>query len=1276
MEIRAVFTEAGTFDAYGRTINLLDDDEPVPDQFSPDATLTRFTLAPAAFRDPKSALKRRTCNCFPTATFTSTARTTLRIQPVERAVAGTITAAGLFNAQANVNTGDLTAGTSIYVGGNLFGSNFTAGTTIFVGGSLSGFGTAMAGGDITANSTAIPTITSPNGVLRVGDGGIRPFVESFEDPHNPHDPPQDGANLQHTITVDSIISTGGIDFSGNQFGGTSGLSSGGLLTINARTLRFDSEDGIADVNFNGADANAFGAGNPAGGGDGGVFRATTTGNIYVGSFISATTGQNDLESDVSFSGKGGTVSLDASHGMVTVNSSILVSSNDHGDGPLSRSASGGNISIHSGLTNGTAISLGEESQLLSLLSWCAPGPGGAISVISEGGDIFADGEIIADRGTITISNHGSPGRPSPLGLPPAPLVSLGSNGFFSSEIFNVISKGDIQVGDDGSPTIDAVTISLSAQRNISGDEFSSIGNNDDETVFVRNSSGNVSLVAGGSISLSSIEVSRTNHGATDGLNLTVSAGLDLEVGQWLALETDASGLTSGGNILVNSGRNFDGGRVSASTYVGSDAGSGANITLTSGGWLNALEMDLRTRVDEDVSLQSGANITVDVVGNLNITGPDYNGFTATVDNQFGHITSGGNILVRSSNGSILGAPQYNFAIYNTAFDTIDNGGNITVNAFTDFKTAQDGFNGGMTFHIENENAEIGTGGNISVTVGGMLAAHDLYTRIDSRFGGSILNGGTINFQIGSLMQIQGSTSFVIARDPLQFRNVNGAATINLININADTILVLGDRFDAYVDDSGGSGLASGIFTANVSANSQINVEGVLNVLGTVHANGPIIASTLSSTNVSATGPGAYIRVGDGGIQPFMLPGGSRSDLPVVISSPAVSSNGGINLSGESSSGFNAAGGGGNLTLNVHAIAFGGGDTNRPVPNGPITLPNDLISGPVGLGGGAGGGYDQFENELGGGDGGVLTVNADSDIEVHNPIDVTTGLQPQNFAPSGNGGSVTLNSDGGTVTVDNRILVSSNDPAAAPTASPPPRRRSARGGNITLKSGKSGDAQNRAVAINVTSSAQLLSLLAAAPTPRPGGKVTILATGANSDVNISGAKIQADGGTIDIRHNGDGGNVNIAGTATLSADVIKAGAFGANGSLTIGNSTLNADTLIRLYAPSSNGQLIFVANTTLSGGSRIDLAANTITINPQVVVTISGNAGAANVYTNNPNYSGFGGNNPNNGTFSGNGAHNPQPLSNAPPFDSPPSRPTGIGATGTGIGATGSRGNGR
>ena len=145
---------------------------------------------------------------------------------------------------------------------------------------------------------------------------------------------------------------------------------------------------------------------------------------------------------------------------------------------------------------------------------------------------------------------------------------------------------------------------------------------------------------------------------------------------------------------------------------------------------------------------------------------------------------------------------------------------------------------------------------------------------------------------------------------------------------------------------------------------------------------------------------------------------------------------------------------------------------------------------------------------------------------------------------------------------------------------------------------------------------------------------------------------------------NGGNYNVGGTfltymdgngeitfnnASAHADILKAGVFGANGVLNIGGGALSADTTLKLYAPGSNGQLNFVSNVTLGGNAAKILAANSITIFDNVVVTIGGKA-PADVYTNNPNYTGFGGNGSTSGTFAGAGANRPLPLSNAPPFD--------------------------
>jgi hypothetical protein len=101
--------------------------------------------------------------------------------------------------------------------------------------------------------------------------------------------------------------------------------------------------------------------------------------------------------------------------------------------------------------------------------------------------------------------------------------------------------------------------------------------------------------------------------------------------------------------------------------------------------------------------------------------------------------------------------------------------------------------------------------------------------------------------------------------------------------------------------------------------------------------------------------------------------------------------------------------------------------------------------------------------------------------------------------------------------------------------------------------------------------------------------------------------------------------------------------------------LSADTTLKLYASGSNGVLNFVSNVTLGGNSLKILAANSVTIFNNIVVTIGG-PNAAEVYATNANYTGFGGNGTTTGTFAGAGANNPLPLNQAPPFGAPPPSP--------------------
>jgi FecR protein len=220
-------------------------------------------------------------------------------------------------------------------------------------------------------------------------------------------------------------------------------------------------------------------------------------------------------------------------------------------------------------------------------------------------------------------------------------------------------------------------------------------------------------------------------------------------------------------------------------------------------------------------------------------------------------------------------------------------------------------------------------------------------------------------------------------------------------------------------------------------------------------------------------------------------------------------------------------------------------------------------------------------------------------------------------------------------------------------------------------------QNTAVAI-AAGNLSANSLLAQIDN-REGGVITgagVIAMHVAGNANIANDATVAFYGSDEAADSAiliDGGNYNVGGTfltymdgngaitfnnASAHADILKAGVFGANGALNIGGGTISADMILKLYAPGSNGQLNFLSNVTLGGNSKKILAANSITIFDNVVVTIGGEL-AADVFTNNANYSEkWGGNGSTTGTFAGAGAKRPRPLSEAPPFGaSSPGNPT-------------------
>jgi len=928
----------------------------------------------------------------------------------------------------------------------------------------------------------------------------------------------------------------------------------GSLILNSLSLRLIAENNIqidaTEAVFNGQ--------------NGGTIRGTAGGSLAVNGSLFASTASIP-RSPLNFVGAGGTISLSALGGTLSVDSSIQVSSNDPTP-PLTisvrRSANGGQISLDSGLTAGTGITLTSNARLLSLLHPGAPGPGGSITLTTPGGDIISNGATIqADRGTITIQHS----APASVGTARITL----DGGTISSETLIASSRGDLTIGTLTPVNLFAVTLSLLASNNLTW-------NGGTLTATATNSSGTVTLQALNDLALtSSLVLQRSSGGITDGLNLSITAGRNLQTSGGLNLMTDGSGLTSGANIRLGSGATMNIGGI-ALLQTGPATGNqtaGSNITITAGGPI--------TVVDLFGTIGIGAARTLSNGGVISMTGTG--SYTAT-----------------------LGDGGLNLQVLNSSPGIIGTGGNISLTLDGSLTT---GNAGALNLVINNSNGgRIQTGGNITSTIGTGLTANSVNVLIDNRFKGFIGSGAGITFSAGGTFTTTGSANFEILNSQLGTTGgtIGSDAFIKVTLVTA----TIGNDLNAFVDNLDGAiGGVGGTVTLQV--NGKLSVTGRIDVFGALTTTGSITAGQLSATNVNAPG----IDVGAGGITRFTFPNELTVNSLHTITTNALTSTGGINFNGpnlDTPPGFGPFDGG-RLTISVPSLTFG-----------PSAADN--IQGPVTFNGG-----NSSTNPIPAGSGGTFTVNATGAITVGSPIQATTGLLPSASEPSGDGGTVNLNSTGGAITVNSPITVSSADPAGAP------RRRSRSGGNINLQSNAP-----TGVAINVSSTGQLLSLLDAAA-PGPGGKITILATGASSRIQITGDPgafkppadtIRADRGSVDIRHTGAAGSITMT-TPNISADIVKVGALGTNGTLTIGGGRINADTILKLYAVGSNGSVTFVSNVLLSGNSMKIIAGNSVTVNSNVIVAVGGGQ-PAEVYVLDPtkaNYSRFnGGNNSTNGVF--------------------------------------------
>ncbi len=703
------------------------------------------------------------------------------------------------------------------------------------------------------------------------------------------------------------------------------------------------------------------------------------------------------------------------------------------------------------------------------------------------------------------------------------------------------------------------------------------------------------------------ELSNTEGGSIGGnASVLVSATGDLSAGSFGTNAAFVPGYYN--QILSNTAFNGDpAGTINGNATVQLSA---QNVNVSS---------DLALLIENQAGgvIGGSANVTADVSGVLNVGGYA----TISIDND--QLSEGG--LVHNGRGGIDGSTITGGTINGNATIDVNAGGLYAMSLYS---------------QINNTSGLIGGSASILYSLGTLATQSDATFQIYQPLGNS---SGTITIDAGSI-------------------DVGGYLTVGVLSDYSRVILNQNVLVHSDGDINVGGDLS---VDGNVTAGGDITVGQTLSLPLTMTAGGSITGASIFGHELDAAGDITVRSLVEATPQVFvniLTAGGDINFMDVYdIQSDSTTASGqiggtpdditftasAINTTGPTIPLFHANGDDASSSSTVPNPGNGGNVTVN-LSNGGIVI--DSSEGTFSAITANGGAF--VSNSTAGGDGGHVTLNVSGDVSVTGGnISATTGdLTPTNGAleMGGNGGTVDITTTNGTIDVGSTIVVSSNDPPpATPTPTPPPVvRRSAKGGNIHLTSNRP-----TGVAVNIQNTGQLLALLDAAAPAGNGGTITILATGASSEVDVKGT-VTADEGTIDIEHTGQNGEIYLGGTTdslNAHADTVKVGALGANGVLTVGSGTLTADSVLKLYAPSSNGEINFIANVTLGSGSSTILAGGTITIQPRVVVNIAGNGGPAQVYTNNPNYSGFGGNNEGNGTFGGNGANNPQPLASAPPF---------------------------
>ncbi|MFQ3669868.1 MAG: FecR family protein [Verrucomicrobiia bacterium] len=786
------------------------------------------------------------------------------------------------------------------------------------------------------------------------------------------------------------------------------------------------------------------------------------------------------------------------------------------------------------------------------------------------------------------------------------------------------------------------------------------------------------LISTTSILASNVDISADGinfgTGSFNGRNVTIfglSSGLGLQgVGGITANDIVALSLpiTAGGTINANS------------IFAGSVTSNLAGINVTNN--LTASNLNAAANVTVGGNLNVGSAITVTGTSTVSAANMSLNSIqTSNLSDDVTYLATG-QISLTSVGGPgqvTLDAPSL---FLNDDFNSSDvlsltSGATtlsqLTINGFLALNFGVDDFSGFTTLVLNGGAAAFSTSTFIPAT--SVFSADTLFLDIlgngpDAHAFFLTNPGTTVSFNQanynGTASNPNGGTLEI--NSPIA-NLANSTDRMGPINLNGfDVATGTGGNGGSFTLNSDEIAAPSGsfAFTLNANGGNSSNGNGGQGGLASFTSTHDFIITT--TTVISARGgdgTGTSANGGHGG-GIGLVAAGTLSTAGLFFQLDATGGSGSTN--GGNGGSINVSGANGvDLGANSYLLANSlGGSTGDGGNAGTINISS--TAGSISIGGFSeiyANGGDTFGAGQFGGTGGAILISSNTgDLIVGDSTLIFARGGDASAGTGGAGGSITLNATGGTIDLQsNQTLSAGNGTGgvnngtggtvdlnaqqikvgsiASVTIQTHSGTESADGGTINLNA-----LRTTGQAISIENSSQLRALAAAAAAN--GGQINVISAGGDIDIN---GTLEASGGTsvqsmVLVRNDGPNGVINLT-NSTLSADILKVGAISPNGMVNINGGSFTATDTLKIYGGSASNGVYFTANTTLDGAAAKHLAGHTVQINNGVTVTVSGPA--VNVYTSNPNYSGFGGNGSTTGTFAGSGANLPQLVIDAPTF---------------------------